>query len=265
MRPRSATRAARALPLDSCGKCHVQTSVNRRNGHRNFALCGLPVIDMRVKQFFFDKAKVIRAVDKARRAVLSKAGAFIRTTARRSLRRRKGPAPPGQPPHSHTGLLKRFLFFAYEPASDSVVIGPARLNKPGAAPRVLEHGGKTMVQQRRRGRIVRRGCRSRRGRSWARHWRRNDRSCRSCGPAACAEGKSVANAKGIRAGKAFVELGVSDKLTAGLRRAQKRLQAFGAGLRSIGTRITAFRGVARRAAGGQRQGVLVRRVTNSTR
>jgi hypothetical protein len=50
----------------------------------------------------------------------------------------------------------------------------------------------------------------------------------------------VANAKGIRAGKAFVELGVSDKLTAGLRRAQKRLQAFGAGLRSIGTRITAF-------------------------
>ncbi len=50
----------------------------------------------------------------------------------------------------------------------------------------------------------------------------------------------MANAKGIRAGKAFVELGVSDKLTAGLRRAQKRLQAFGAGLRSIGTRITAF-------------------------
>ena len=114
------------------------------------------MIDLRVKQFFFDKAKVIRAVDKARRAVLSKAGAFIRTTARRSLRRRKGPAPPGQPPHSHTGLLKRFLYFAYEPASDSVVIGPAKLNKPGAAPRVLEHGGKTMVQQRRRGRVVRR-------------------------------------------------------------------------------------------------------------
>ncbi len=50
----------------------------------------------------------------------------------------------------------------------------------------------------------------------------------------------MAAARGIRAGKAFVELGVSDRLTAGLRRAQKRLRAFGAGLRSIGTRIAAF-------------------------
>ncbi|HNO80547.1 MAG TPA: hypothetical protein PKN33_21065 [Phycisphaerae bacterium] len=50
----------------------------------------------------------------------------------------------------------------------------------------------------------------------------------------------MAKAQGIRAGKAFVELGVSDKLTAGLRRAQKRLKAFGAGLRNIGTRIAGF-------------------------
>ena len=50
----------------------------------------------------------------------------------------------------------------------------------------------------------------------------------------------MAKSQGIRAGKAFVELGVSDKLTAGLRRAQKRLSAFGSGLRSIGTRITGF-------------------------
>jgi hypothetical protein len=47
----------------------------------------------------------------------------------------------------------------------------------------------------------------------------------------------VADTRGIRAGRAFVELGVSDKLTAGLRRAQKQLEAFGAGLRSIGTRL----------------------------
>lgn len=47
----------------------------------------------------------------------------------------------------------------------------------------------------------------------------------------------MADTRGIRAGRAFVELGVSDKLTAGLRRAQKQLEAFGAGLRSIGTRL----------------------------
>jgi hypothetical protein len=50
----------------------------------------------------------------------------------------------------------------------------------------------------------------------------------------------VANTQGVRAGKAFVELGVSDKLTKGLRAAQKRLQAFGASVSSIGARIAAL-------------------------
>ncbi len=49
----------------------------------------------------------------------------------------------------------------------------------------------------------------------------------------------MADSRGIRAGRAFVELGVSDRLTAGLRRAQKRLQAFGAGVRQVGLRLVA--------------------------
>ena len=48
------------------------------------------------------------------------------------------------------------------------------------------------------------------------------------------------NTQGIRAGRAFVELGVSDKLTRGLRAAQKRLQAFGASVSSLGARIAAL-------------------------
>lgn len=48
------------------------------------------------------------------------------------------------------------------------------------------------------------------------------------------------NTSGIRAGRAFVELGVSDRLTAGLRRAQRRLQTFGNSVRAIGTRLTAI-------------------------
>ena len=47
----------------------------------------------------------------------------------------------------------------------------------------------------------------------------------------------MAGAKGIRAGRAYVELGVGDKLTAGLKRAQKRLRAFGAGVMNIGTKL----------------------------
>lgn len=50
----------------------------------------------------------------------------------------------------------------------------------------------------------------------------------------------MSNTRGIRAGRAFVELGVSDKLSAGLRRAQKRLKAFGDGVRAVGTRLTAI-------------------------
>lgn len=49
----------------------------------------------------------------------------------------------------------------------------------------------------------------------------------------------MADTRGIRAGRAFVELGVSDKLTAGLRNAQRRLRAFGDGVRSIGQRLVA--------------------------
>lgn len=49
----------------------------------------------------------------------------------------------------------------------------------------------------------------------------------------------MANGRGIRAGRAFVELGVSDRLSAGLRRAQRRLRAFGAGVRKVGLRLVA--------------------------
>ena len=48
------------------------------------------------------------------------------------------------------------------------------------------------------------------------------------------------NTSGIRAGRAFVELGVSDRLTAGLRKAQRRLQAFGDRVRAVGARLTAI-------------------------
>lgn len=112
------------------------------------------MVTMRIKHLFFDRQKVIRAVDKAKRRVLSRAGAFIRQRARTSIRKRQGSAPPGRPPHSHTGLLRRFILFGYDRASDSVVVGPVRLNQGAEAPRVLEHGGKATIVRRRRGRLV---------------------------------------------------------------------------------------------------------------
>lgn len=94
------------------------------------------------KTQFFDRAVTSR-VDPAKRKVLSKFGAFTATRAKRSIRQRKKTSPPGKPPHSHTGLLRRFIFFAYEPNRESVVIGPALLNrrKNGRALELLEYGG----------------------------------------------------------------------------------------------------------------------------
>jgi len=112
------------------------------------------MITMQIKSLFFDKQTVLRAVDKAKRAVLSKAGAFIRTTAKHSIRTKKGSAPAGQPPHSHEGSLRRLIYFGYDPASDSVVVGPVGF-KRSTAPNVLEFGGKTEVSRRRRGKVVR--------------------------------------------------------------------------------------------------------------
>lgn len=104
------------------------------------------------KGAFFDTRKVLAAVGKARARVLSKIGAYVMTTARRSIRKRKAYSRPGQPPSDHSGLLKHFIFFRYDQSSDSVVIGPVRFGRSDA-PRLLEHGGVT--NRKRRGRLTR--------------------------------------------------------------------------------------------------------------
>lgn len=108
------------------------------------------MVTMRFRLIFFDPQRVIRAMDKATRRSLMRAGAFIRRTAKTSIRKRKGASKPGKPPHSHIGHLRRLLYFAYDPAIPSVVIGPAKW-RFGEAPNLLEFGG---TQSRRRGRKV---------------------------------------------------------------------------------------------------------------
>lgn len=107
------------------------------------------------KGLFFDRAKVVSAVDRAERRVLSRFGAFVRRSARSSIRKRKRVAPPGSPPSSHTGLLKRTIFFVYDAGRGSVVIGPIALNKGTDAPELLEHGGTAVRRVRGRRRRLR--------------------------------------------------------------------------------------------------------------
>ena len=108
------------------------------------------MIDMKFKQMFFTSKAVLSATDRATRRVLSKFGAYVRRTAKSSIRKRKAISRPGSPPSSHTGLLKRFILFGYDPAKRSVVIGPLRLTRGGRgdAPRALEEGGTSRTVRR---------------------------------------------------------------------------------------------------------------------
>lgn len=140
------------------------------------------MLQLTVKQsqaFFFDRAKVMAATDKARRRNLVRAGALVRTAARRSMRparrmrlteldseaqqahkiklaiaKREGRAKPllpfkssqpGEPPRTRDGQIKRFLFFVYDPSTNSVIVGPAAQSNSTGAPATLEFGGKSKL------------------------------------------------------------------------------------------------------------------------
>ncbi len=145
---------------------------------------GRGMFDVRVKDFFLDRAAVMRRVDPARRRVLCRAGGLVRRESRESIRQarqkrlaemtkderrryaiasryaaargRKKPRRPwmasraGEPPRSRIGLLKRGIFFSYDDRSDSVVVGPAKINSNTDAPHKLEEGGITRTPEGRR-------------------------------------------------------------------------------------------------------------------
>jgi len=103
----------------------------------------------KLKALFFDSPTVIAAVDKAARKVLNHIGGMIRLTARRSIRKApsyKAASKPGKPPLSHTGLLRNYILYSFDPQSNSVVVGPAALNAKGKnVPAILEYGGQSTV------------------------------------------------------------------------------------------------------------------------
>jgi len=104
---------------------------------------------------FFDREKVKRSVNAGTRRVLSKFGAFVRQRAKTSIRKKKGISPPGSPPYSHTGLLRKFILFAYDPQRRSVVIGPTLIKEGSRVPRLLEYGGNVVIEDRGRKRLAR--------------------------------------------------------------------------------------------------------------
>lgn len=98
------------------------------------------------KQGFFDRGAVAGAMSEAARRGMMRTGGYIRTVAKNSMKKKKGPSAPGTPPHVHKGQLKNLLFFAYDALSTSLVVGPVGF-KGSDVPRVLEFGGRGILQR----------------------------------------------------------------------------------------------------------------------
>jgi phage gpG-like protein len=77
---------------------------------------------------------------------LGHAGAAIRLSAKRSIRKRKSASPEGQPPNTRKGQLRGAILFAVEKEKDLVVIGPDH-SKVGASGSAHEHGGRYKRQR----------------------------------------------------------------------------------------------------------------------
>ena len=63
-------------------------------------------------------------VARASRDALRRMGAYVRRAAQHKVRSSEKPSPPGTPPHSKTGALKRGILFGVEKRRQSVLIGP---------------------------------------------------------------------------------------------------------------------------------------------
>lgn len=91
---------------------------------------------------YFDDPTIYRYIDKATADGLGKWGAYVRRTARQSIKERPGPSKPGSPPHSHVGTLKKLIEFAFDTTTKTVVVGPEISTNPSGAPNILEFSGR---------------------------------------------------------------------------------------------------------------------------
>lgn len=136
-------------------------------------------VNAKIKDFFFDRLKVIATVEKQRLKFLSNVGGFTRKTARNSMRRkgkaRKKPkgvkaierwekeirnqpaSKPGSPPFAHSDDERRslkYILYAFNMASSGVVVGPVgfeqktlRANGGTIPPELHEYGGTTQIPE----------------------------------------------------------------------------------------------------------------------
>jgi hypothetical protein len=98
------------------------------------------------KQGFFDRGTVLAAMDEAAVRGMKRTGGYLRKVARNSMKKRAGASPPGQPPNVHVGTIKSLLFFAFDPATKTLVVGPVGFGGSDV-PKVLEFSGRGIAKR----------------------------------------------------------------------------------------------------------------------
>ena len=94
----------------------------------------------------FDEEGLVAKIARASKEFLKRAGAYVRTVARRKVVTSPKPSQPGQPPHSRKGLLKRAILFGIEREGKSVLVGPG-FRFIGASLSAHEFGGRYMRER----------------------------------------------------------------------------------------------------------------------
>ena len=88
---------------------------------------------------FFDGEEINKRKDKEKVKALMAAGAFVRTIAKRSIKKggKKGKvSSPGEPPRRHVTPGINTIFFVHEKRNDSVIVGPVKFKTGG--PKILQ-------------------------------------------------------------------------------------------------------------------------------
>lgn len=112
---------------------------------------------MAKKGFEWNRKRIAQAIGKVNAEFLLMAGAFVRSRARQPMKKGSiGPdgsrthSPPGKAPYRYGNQLYDFMLYSFDPATNSVVIGPKLLGgRPAGAKstaHTLEAGGTVEVK-----------------------------------------------------------------------------------------------------------------------
>lgn len=119
-------------------------------------------VNLKMRRFFFDRARVENAIGKKKARVLNRGGTYVRRAARKLLgepSKKTRPRPPGRPPRIHTTderVTLRNILYYYDRHGDMVIVGPVGLNQVNTSaielssitvPELHEFGGEVLIHE----------------------------------------------------------------------------------------------------------------------